>query len=517
MLPHRYIVTSTSPIPLSFLPVQSSILEWSFRNLRMPSAVKCRFFVLVFTINTLGLVYWMTNNLQYSWNTSSSSELITQFYNETKDNTTSKDNTTTIDVFAGPSNTSTWYSETEVPWKLNTSVNCQELLLGNETEIKQTLDLNSKISAEVYFNEGHLSKLTSNCSWVQEQFNNSSFYNSELERKFPVAFSFVIHENAHQVLRLVQLLYRPQNSFCFHYDAKSSNSFKAVFTNLAACLDNVIVPSKIEDVIWGTNSILEAQLNCIHDLQIQKQWRYIITLCGKELPLLTNREIVTQLMKQKSKSVVYSTKLEESSDIMKRLLFKAALNSRGRITLTNTPLGPIPFNLTAYKNMAYMALSEPFVHYLLHSDTAAALRQFLAYCSNPEEHFYSMLYMQDGVPGGHDYADTELVRISGTTWVPYEDIASELETGEQVLKHPLEHCRGKVIHRVCILNSADLHQLSDLVRTKWTIFYNKYFMEVDTTIMQCLEGFIWQRNRQEFLKDNRLSYTAKPHGKITHQ
>ena len=398
------------------------------------------------------------------------------------------------------------YTQTLAPWRLNLPCDCKQLLLGNEVEINKTLALNSKVLSEEIFDESRLVELTTDCIWLRKRFNDQSFYNSDFERDFPVAFSFVIHENAHQVLRLVQLLYRPQNSFCFHYDAKSSTSFKRVFNNMANCLGNVIVPSKIEDITWGTNSILNAQLNCIHDLQRQRQWKYLITLCGKELPLVSNRAIVTHLRAQYGKSVIYSTKLEEDSIEIKRLQWKGVLNNHGRLIHTKQSLGPIPFNLTAYKNMAYMALSEPFVHYLLHSDTAAALRQFLANCSNPEEHFYSMLYMQDGVPGGHDYSKTRAIvpGISGTTWIPHEDIAEYLDSGEQTLKHPLQHCHGKVIHRVCILNSGDLQHLTELLRSRRKLFYNKYFMELDTTVMSCVEEWITEQNMQEFHTDRSL-------------
>jgi len=66
------------------------------------------------------------------------------------------------------------------------------------------------------------------------------------------------------------LLYRPQKVFCIHYDTKSKGSFKEVFYNVARCLDNVMIASKLENVQWGEYTDLEAQINCVSDL-LEKQ------------------------------------------------------------------------------------------------------------------------------------------------------------------------------------------------------------------------------------------------------
>ena len=71
-----------------------------------------------------------------------------------------------------------------------------------------------------------------------------------------------------------------------------------MFFNLASCLDNVLVPRRIESVYWGWYTLMEAQFSCLSDLLLAREdypWRYVITLCGKELPLRTNAEIVSML------------------------------------------------------------------------------------------------------------------------------------------------------------------------------------------------------------------------------
>ena len=102
-----------------------------------------------------------------------------------------------------------------------------------------------------------------NCSWLRDYLSDN-LYNSELEKSFPIAFTFVVYESPQQVLRLLRVLYRPQNSYCIHYDVKSK--FKAFFESIADCLDNVIIPSKLKNVVWGHYSVLGAQMNCMTDL-----------------------------------------------------------------------------------------------------------------------------------------------------------------------------------------------------------------------------------------------------------
>ena len=55
---------------------------------------------------------------------------------------------------------------------------------------------------------------------------------------------------------MLRLLYRPQNSFCIHYDAKSTDEFKEFFNSIANCRGNVIIASRQERVVWGHYSVV---------------------------------------------------------------------------------------------------------------------------------------------------------------------------------------------------------------------------------------------------------------------
>ena len=60
-------------------------------------------------------------------------------------------------------------------------------------------------------------------------------------------------------------------------------------------------------------------------------------------------------------------------------------------------LGPVPL-IKIYKAMNYMALTRPFISFLLNSEAAILLREYLKDVRVPEEHFYASLYKLPNVP-----------------------------------------------------------------------------------------------------------------------
>ena len=69
------------------------------------------------------------------------------------------------------------------------------------------------------------------------------------------------------------------------------------------------------------------------------------------------------------------------------------------------------------------------------------------------------------------------------------------------------HCSGSKLRSVCIVSSGDLHRLrysvDDLDDVKPPMFHNKYNMEEDHTVMDCMEELLVQRNKQEYERDHR--------------
>ena len=65
-------------------------------------------------------------------------------------------------------------------------------------------------------------------------------------------------------------------------------------------------------------------------------------------------------------------------------------------------------------------------------------------------------------------------------------------------------CSSWIIHSICVISSADLYQLKyqvDLNDIQGPLFHNKYFMERDHTVMDCLEEQLVIRNKQEYIRE----------------
>ena len=347
--------------------------------------------------------------------------------------------------------------------------NCRKLFAGDAEEVKRVSAMTIKWKNSL--SEYRFFLMTMNCSWVKYYFNNN-LYVTELERSFPLAFSFLINNSPQQVLRLLKVIYRPHNQYCIIPDSKSSPDFIGIFKNIAACLSNVNIASKLIPVQWGHHSIMDAQMTCLKDLldlrerqSEQSKWKYVINLCGKELPLATNHEIVSYLVGLSGSSAL-------------------AIRSMPEVDYSRLS-GNIPFNLTCYKSSTYMGLSFDFARFLFTSSMAIKVRQFFKSCVMPEENFYATLAVIPGVPGGFD-PNALRVNINHCFW-RYEDSQ--------------EPCNGKVVHYICIPKIGDLSMIMRETEDEKALFFNKYIMEYDHTLMDCMEEELISRNKREFVDD----------------
>jgi len=348
--------------------------------------------------------------------------------------------------------------------------NCTKLFMGDNSEINKV-----KAQVQVWENvmtDSDLLYFFRNCSFIQNYFNNNNLYVTKLEREFPVAYTFVVYNSPQQVVRLLRYLYRPQNIYCIHPDKKSSDTFKNIFRALVTCLDNVIVPKDLLTVSWAYVSIIEAQMKCLRELadwrskQPQdRQWKYVINLCGKEVPLTTTHEIITNLTRLNGTSAIHANRATD---------FESIVRVRGR---------KMPFNLEYYKSITYMALSYDFANFILTDQKAIQLYKFFRKnCEIPEEHYYATLFMMPGVPGGFN-SKFSYFQTDSSFWLTYSSHAP---------------CPGKNVHDVCIVTFQDLKRL---LRVRNALFHNKYFMELDHVVMDCMEERLVERNRREYQQD----------------
>ena len=275
--------------------------------------------------------------------------------------------------------------------------NCTSLFKGdNKTEIARVQNASHRWPVKEHTLKFAKWIKEQNCTHLKDEMEDN-FYTTNDEVAFPLAFTVVVHNSAFQVFRLLKVIYRPHNIYCIHYDSRSSEDMKVLFNKLAMCFMNIIIPNNISEVQWGHHSLMDAQMRCFRDLQQNRYkypWQYVVTLCGKELPLRTNREIVHLLKSLKGNSAIRAFPVPKWG--RKRYEKKWIVKSKTWVAPTKEDAGPIPYNLTIYKSMIYFALTPEFVNYALNDEVAIALSKFLRNAFSPEEHFYSTLFM---IPG----------------------------------------------------------------------------------------------------------------------
>lgn len=375
-------------------------------------------------------------------------------------------------------------------------VDCSKVAAGDVEEMAR---INRTVPTwrNAMSDQGMLVKVQ-NCSWLRDHFHQN-LYNSQLEDSFPIAFTFVVYDSPQQVLRLLRLLYRPQNTYCIHFDVKSRH--KEFFRAIAECFDNVMVSSHLENVVWGYYTIMQAQMNCLVDLiehrraRQQHKWRYVINLCGKELPVATTREMVTRLMKLGgASSIITQSCAKRKVIIQRRLVHPVELSGDGTgiVVRMDRTLEGRPFSLTQYhKSSSYNALSYQFAHYLTFNSTARSVYKFFKKTSNAEEHYYATMYHFPEVPGGFDKTlhRSSYFEVSGSYW-----------TKANTFQHAKVHgCHGKALHNVCVLVAGDVPRV--VKDRNQHLFFNKYFMEYDHTVMGCMEQSIVARNKMEYQQE----------------
>ena len=335
----------------------------------------------------------------------------------------------------------------------------------------------------------------SNCSNVIREFTNN-FYVSPMEEMFPLAYILIMYKDARQVVRLLKAIYRPHNLYCIHPDARQGEEFALIFRMLSRCLDNVFVASKLESVYHMHHTIMDSQINCYEDLMKYKPscWRYVINICGTELPLKTNREIVSSLKGMQGASAVATEFLNpKQATVYDRFKWKAVLNyTTGRLHLTKGRLGPPPHHIKIYKSTNFIAATRPFVNYFLHDRKAIDFRNYLKDVKIPEEHFYASLARLPGVPGGTPRGYN----------IPVIDEYIWMTAAEHTRKHD-QKCFGKMVHYICILTFRDLPEIYRMGVYDPTarFFFNKYDMRDDHVVMDCMEERLIKQNIAEHKQD----------------
>uniref|UniRef100_G3N8J5 Glucosaminyl (N-acetyl) transferase 4 n=1 Tax=Gasterosteus aculeatus aculeatus TaxID=481459 RepID=G3N8J5_GASAC len=326
--------------------------------------------------------------------------------------------------------------------------------------------------------------LTSDCQTFVTARGYGGVPVSEAERGFPLAYSMVVHKNAPMVERILHAIYAPHNVYCIHYDQKSSPAFRRAAQNLARCLPNVFIASKLESVEYAHISRLNADLNCLSDLlRSEVKWRYVINLCGQDFPLKSNGELVSELKQLNGSNMLESSrpsKLKRRRFSFRHELKNVPYEYRRIPVKTAAPKDAPPHGIEVFIGSAYFVLSRNFVE---HVSSSRVAKDFLAWSADtysPDEHFWASLVRVPGVPGHVARSEADISDLrSKTRLVKWNYLEGNL--------YPA--CTGEHMRSVCIYGAAELRWL--LNYGHW--FANKFDPRVDPVLIRCLEEKLMEK------------------------
>ncbi|VDK51450.1 unnamed protein product, partial [Gongylonema pulchrum] len=101
---------------------------------------------------------------------------------------------------------------------------------------------------------------------------------TKIEIDFPIAFVRVVYRAYHVQELLFNLMYTPQNLFCYALDNKSSPLFHEHMRNLSACFPNVFLTETEYNVDSAGHNMTRSYLECLNILRKKSDWKYAILL-----------------------------------------------------------------------------------------------------------------------------------------------------------------------------------------------------------------------------------------------
>lgn len=215
------------------------------------------------------------------------------------------------------------------------------------------------------------------------------------EADYPLAFNLILHKDVAQIERLLRAIYRPQNEYCLHIDAKASPALINALRAISNCFSNVRLASKLEYVHYAGFSRLQADINCMSDLTTKPltNWKYLLNLAGQAFPLKTNLEMVRVLK-------VYNGSNDIEGIFGHRILrgrfenewLEPEGNRRGSVKKTGKKNPKPPFDIDIVRGSAYGIFSRKFVEYIINDEKAKALLEWSKKTWSPDEHYWATLH-----------------------------------------------------------------------------------------------------------------------------
>uniref|UniRef100_A0A183E8C1 Core-2/I-Branching enzyme n=1 Tax=Gongylonema pulchrum TaxID=637853 RepID=A0A183E8C1_9BILA len=288
---------------------------------------------------------------------------------------------------------------------------------------------------------------------------------------------------------LLNLMYAPQNFYCYALDAKSSALFHEQMRALSVCFPNVFLTKREFTVDSAGHNTSRSFLECLRIVRKMPGWRYAILLQNNDIPLKSNLEMV-QILQALNGSNDINVGYPNADRMPKDApwtfrslrLFRDVKENDERV-------------LRIAKGSTSASLSEAFVKFVLDKlDLTVLLDKLDELNYGGDEMLFSSLHSEDllDAPGGFTRQCIDNYNNMITRYVVWR-------------KSP-KFCRsGLLRHDICVLGIADLPALS----ASRALFANKMLPEFDYTAIGCWANALHNRTYSfRKISQARLQYYA---------
>ena len=237
-------------------------------------------------------------------------------------------------------------------------VSCQKLIESDFNELKHAISILFDLHPVPLIADSQYNVSYEQCRIYRVERFNESFHlrDTSTNRQFSLAFGILMHKSVEQFERLLRVIYRPQNFYCVHVDLNASSSVFEGVKSIVNCFDNVFLSTKREEVLYGTFSRLQADLNCMSDLLKYPSWKYLLNMANTELPLKTNSELVKILSIYRGYNDVegrWKTRNHQRTNYVWKLTQQTNTSFISILRRTNERKKPPPGNIEIIKGSAY--------------------------------------------------------------------------------------------------------------------------------------------------------------------
>ena len=137
-------------------------------------------------------------------------------------------------------------------------ITCKRLLVGDEKAAAAATAFSDKHRRKP-LPEDELLRNAVNCDEFRKHGGYRDTPVRPSDNEFPIAFNILVHWHLEQFERLLRAIYRPQNIYCIHVDAKASWTFHSAVAAIAKCLDNVYIASRRQLIVYAGFSRLQVR------------------------------------------------------------------------------------------------------------------------------------------------------------------------------------------------------------------------------------------------------------------